>query len=189
MPQPDPKPTQTGSEGPGVPLVLQEPLSIIALGDTGTEPMALRGVLEAFNYRVEIHWVGSRKQFIAILRGDIPTHPYVVLSAHGDERGILVPDEAPVGADELAEVVHLPDRVLLSLACRTGGDAFAKAFLAGGCHAYIAASEEMEASSALLFAIHLFYFLSPTHRRPLREAVGEARKHDAQCARFSLYSP
>lgn len=173
-----------------VPLVLKDTVSIVAIGDTGLEPMALRTMLEAFNFRVDIHWVGSRKEAVEILRGSIPTFfPYIILSCHGDPTNggcILVPDEPPLTIADLASIVHLPERVVLNLGCATGTEAFAAAFFKGGCVAYIAPADYVEGNAAIFFAIHLFYFLA--QKKSLREAVELSRAHD-ECGLFRLYLP
>ena len=85
----------------------------------------------------------------------------------------------------MAQVVHLPGHIVVSLGCITGTEALANGFLNGGCEAYIASTHYVNASAALLFAIHLFYFLAAKH--PLSEAVEEARQHDAECSLFRLW--
>jgi hypothetical protein len=169
-----------------LPLVLQEPLSLVVVSYSSLEAVALRSVLECFNYRVEVHWVGSRQQFLEILCGNVPTFRYVVLSCHGEDDSILVPNERPVSAAELSNLVQLPERIVVNLGCRTGTEALAAAFLGGGCDAYIAPTDHVKGNAAMMFAIHLFYFLA--EKRPLTEAVEESRKHDAECALFKLYS-
>lgn len=169
-----------------VPLVLQEPLSLVSMGYGDMEALVLRGVLEYFNYRVEVHWVGSRKQFLEIMRGNVPTFHYVVLECHGDDDGIVVPFERPIPAAELKGLVNLPGRVVVNLGCASGTDAFAEAFLGGGCEAYIGPDDFPIANSALMFAIHLLYYLAM--ERPLAEAVEKAREHDEQCAMYRLHS-
>ncbi len=169
------------------PLVLQEPVSIVLVSYTDQEAITLRDVLECFNYRVEIHRVGSRPQFVEILRGSIPTFRDILLSCHGDDAGFTIPYQKPLSATELARKIHLPGHRVVSLGCMTGTEALASAFLGGGCEAYVAPTDGVKANAALLFAIHLFYFLAGGWS--LSEAVEEARKHDAQCARFKLWLP
>jgi hypothetical protein len=60
-------------------------------------------------------------------------------------------------------------------------------FLPGGCEAYEAPLEGVEAKAAYLIAIHLFYFLAEGWS--YSAAVEESRKHDEQCARFKLWLP
>lgn len=167
------------------PLVLQEPISIILVSYTEGEAITLRGVLESFNHRVEIHLVGSRSQFLEILRGNIPTFRHILLSSHGDKGGFVIPYQNPLFAEELAQAVRLPGHIVTSLGCMTGTEALASAFLGGGCEAYIAPADGVEANAAMLFAIHLFYFLDK--KWSLSAAVEESRKHDDQCAFFKLW--
>lgn len=167
------------------PLVAQTPVSIVMVSYTDMEALALRSVLECFNYRVEMHHVGSRPQFLEILRGNIPTHPYVILSCHGDEHALVVPYQSPVAAAEVGQVAQLPGRTVVSLGCGTGTEPLATAFLKSGCEAYVAPTGGVEANAAMLFAIHLFYFLAA--KQSLSEAVEASRQHDAECALFQLW--
>ena len=116
----------------------------------------------AYNYLVEIHWVGSRRQLVEILKGNIPTHRYFVLECHGDDGKILLLDEPALGPDEVSKIVNLPGKVVLNCGCDLGTEAMARAFLNGGCEAYIGAIKEMH---SLMFAIHLFYYLCPAPGR------------------------
>lgn len=172
---------------PDFPLVHEEPISLIMVSYTDLEAIALRSVMEYFNYRVEVHRIGSRPQFLEILNGNIPTYRYLIFSCHGDETGILVPYQEPVSATDLAAIVRLPGKIIVNLGCLTGTEPIAKAFLEGGCEAYIAPVNFIEGNAALLFAIHLFYFLGA--KRTLAEAVQELCKHDDQCALFKLFLP
>ncbi|MBL8152749.1 MAG: hypothetical protein JNM70_01090 [Anaerolineae bacterium] len=176
-----------------VPLVLKVPVSIVVIGDTGLEPHSLRAVLESFNYRVEIHWVGSRAEALEIFRGAIPTFDHLIVSCHGDPEvpggAILVPDEDPISAADLTGRVHLPGKTVLNLGCGLGTLELARAFLGGGCAAYIGASDYVEGNSAVFFAIHLYYFLTTPNRLPLGEAITRARSFDAECGLFNGFVP
>lgn len=189
---------QPGNEMPGAlkvmsevhdfPMVLKETISIIALDRSDLEVIMLRSVLEYFNYRVEVHWVGSRREFLEILRGGVQTFQYIILAGHGggsDAEAFLFDFERAVTLDDLRQTVHLPGKTVLSTCCSTGRPVVAEAFLNGGCDAYIAATEDVDANAAAMFTIHLFYFFH--QKRALSEAVEESRKHDAECALFTLY--
>jgi len=168
------------------PLVHQEPISIILVSYTEGEAMALRNVLECFNYRVEIHRVGSRPQFLEILGGNIPTFRNVIISCHGDENGFVIPSQRSLSATDLTQDVKLAGKRIVSLGCETGTEALASAFLSGGCEEYVAPTQGVKANAALLFAIHLFYFLR--EGMGMGDAVEGSRKHDSQCSRFRLWS-
>lgn len=114
-----------------VPLVIKKKISIVVIGNTGSEPYILRTLLEGFNYHVEVHWVGSRKELIEILQGNIPTYDHVVLSCHGDEAdggSILVPDEPPLTTVDILTTTRWSNKTLLNLGCSTGTPALAQAF-------------------------------------------------------------
>jgi hypothetical protein len=171
-----------------VPFVPKETVSIVVIGSTGHEPFALRTMLEAFNYRVEIHWVGSRAEAVEILKGNIPTFPHLILSCHGDEAEggcILVPDEPPLTAHDLRDILHLPGKIVLNLGCATGTPAFAESFRAGRCAAYIAPTDYVQGNSALFFAVHLYYFLA--RQQTLEMAIAQARNHDEECGLFQCF--
>ncbi len=170
-----------------VPLRLQDPLSIVAVGDSRS-PVALRAVLDSFNYLVEMHWVGSRKQLVEILAGRIPTHRYVVIDCHGDPDGLVIPEEPMLTPSELNEVVNLPKKTVVAHACYGGREEFAQAFLQGSCEAYVGPVDAVAGNSALLFVIHLFYLLSIGQRLPLEQAVEKARGYDTQGELFQLYT-
>ena len=169
------------------PLVFQDPISIILVSYMDGEAMTLRDVLECFNYRVEIHRVGSRPQLVEILRGNIPTFRHLLLSCHGEEGNFVIPYQKPLSAAELAQIVRLPNHIVVSLGCGTGTEALSSAFLDGGCKAYVAPTGGVEANAAMFFAIHLYYFLEK--KWTLSQAVEESRKHDEQCSLFKLWLP
>jgi hypothetical protein len=56
-----------------VPLILKVPASLVVIGYTGLEPHTLRAVLESFNYRVEIYWLGSRAEALELFRELFPS--------------------------------------------------------------------------------------------------------------------
>lgn len=168
-----------------VSLGLPEAVSIVLVSSPTLEAMTLGNVLAGFNYRVEVQRVGSRPQFLALLRGHIPTARHVVLCCQGNENGLIIPGQPPVSAPEVAQAVHLPGRILVSLGSMTGTDTLAHAFLRGGCAAYVAPTDRVHPHVALLFAIHLFYFLAG--KRSLEEAVEEARHLTSVCSRFHLW--
>ena|ERR1700756_5926727 len=93
-----------------VPYVPKKAVTIVVVGDS-FEANALRAVLENFNYRVAMHWVGSRKEFLMLLDGRIPiSDEMIVLSCHGIEQGIDVPGEQPVGPRKLVQLLSCQTR-------------------------------------------------------------------------------
>jgi hypothetical protein len=85
------------------------------------ETIALRGMLEYFNFVVSTHWIGNKKQFLELLNGDQPTDDIVVIVAHGDEGTFFMPTDESVSFEELQ--VKLPKKMIISTGCATGGAA------------------------------------------------------------------
>lgn len=111
----------------------------------------LRLQLEALGADVRLCPLGKPSDFLTAFDfyGEAPD--VVVLSAHGDEAGIVFPDMAP-GADtlELPEnritpglirKVSAQGSVVLSTACDTGQQPFADAFHAAGASIYLAPAD------------------------------------------------
>lgn len=171
-----------------VPLVAKIPISLIVLEWSGLESVALRSVLEYFGCRVDTHWVGSRKEFIGILTGTIPTTNFLILSCHGDEDAGMYtcPEEKPLKPQELQCIAKLHGKTVLSLGCATGTDAFARAFLRSGCKAYIAPEGYPFGNSSLIFAIHLCYQMLQ-HKKHLAEAFKKAKGYDKESGIFRVW--
>jgi len=169
-----------------VPYVPKENLSLIITSGS-IESHAFRYIVELYNYRVETHWVGSRKELIKILSGEIPTHNIVVLDCHGDEDGIIPGSgERSLGAEELSRIVHLPGRLFVNMGCETGREHIAKAFIDGGCNHYIAPTEGIRGDATLFFCMHLFYYL--VQGMTLEQAVEQSRKFDKHTAFYRHYT-
>jgi hypothetical protein len=156
----------------------------VVLGDA-LEAMALRAVLERFNFRVEVHWVGSRKEMLEILSGRIETSKHVIISCHGAEKGINVPEEKPISPSEIQKMANLKGKIVVNLGCLTGKKEYAQAFLEQGkVVAYIAPTDHVHGNSALMFAIRLFYELGK--KKSLQEAVKTACGLDKRTGLFKL---
>lgn len=167
-----------------VPYVPKKSITIVVVGDS-FEASALRAVLENFNYRVTVHWVGSRKEFLMLLDGRIPINDdIVVLSCHGIDQGIDIPGEEPVGPQEISEVAKLPNKTIINLGCKTGDTAFQEAFKQAGAAHYIAPGDYPEGSAAMVFAVSLFYLLKAG--RSFHDAVAQAASMDNETEQFKL---
>ena len=113
---------------------------------------------------------GGAQHLVDVLSARVPVGDDLVLSGHGDERGFLLPELAPdlehqerfhgaLTPEDLHGLVDLPGRTIVSLGCVTGRAEIASAFLAGGCSAYIGPSGYPDGSSAVFFAMRLYYHL------------------------------
>lgn len=167
-----------------VPLVPKENVTVLSIGDS-LEAVAVRSILESYNYRVTVHWIGSRKELIEILKGSIETDQTIVLSCHGTEEGIVVPGEPVLGAKDVTDVASLQGKTIVNLGCLTGSPAFAEAFKKAGTKAYIAPVDYPEGRAAIGFIANLFLLLASKH--PLDEAVRRAAAFDAETKQFKLF--
>ncbi len=65
---------------------------IVAFGDTGHEPEALRQTLECFNYFVAMKHIGRPNDFIDVLSCNLEFNPdCIILSCHGENGKIIMP--------------------------------------------------------------------------------------------------
>jgi hypothetical protein len=179
----------------------------LLVGDVGHEGIALRAALEQMGIRVNLFEVGQAKHVVNLLSGHECTASYVILDLHGNKGRFLLPELASqveatqpfsgcLTPTDLATFVHLPGRVVLSLACSTGCEALAQAFLDHGCVAYIGPEGGPFGYGSFCFAVLLFYEL--THRprwiegvlqpAPLNAAVERVRAYDEQMAMFRLFA-
>lgn len=168
------------------PLVEKMPVSLVVLEGSDLEATAIRASLENFGCRVDTHWLGSRNEFLEILKGTIPTQKIVVLACHGNETGFLLGEEQPISPTDIADQGHLNQKTVISVGCDTGTEEFAASFLKSGGKAYVAPRGYPFGNTALLFVIHMFYELLQ-HKKKLREAVESARSYDKESEMFTLW--
>lgn len=167
----------------------------IALLDIDGQP-ALRDVLEeldALVLRLPLVQPALISQALHRPNGE----DYLVINAHGDKQGFIIPELAPSIAAEqpfnnhlTPEIIRanskLTGSVVVSLACATGTSSMAAAWLDGGASAYIAPTGYPEASDALVFATLLFWMLI-SHRASLSEAMKSASGAGGTTTMFKLY--
>lgn len=158
-------------------------VTIVDVDDT-LESAALRAVLENLNYRVTVHWTGSRKELLKIVGGEIETDEMVIVSCHGKPDGIQVPDEAPLSPEELGASGRLDGKTVISTGCVTGTPAFAEAFKKAGADHYVAPVDYPDGSAALAFVTNLFLLLS--YDTDLAEAVQRAADFHDEMKQFRL---
>lgn len=167
-----------------VPYIPKKAITIIVIG-ASFEAGALRQVLENFNYRVTVHWTGSRKECLMLLGGDIPvSDDLVILSCHGIESGIDVPGEEAIGPQDIGKTAKLQGKTILNLGCKTGSPSFREAFRQAGVAHYVAPDDYPEASAVMIFAVNLFYRLSTGES--LHEAVEQASSLSDEVGQFKL---
>lgn len=170
---------------------------VVAIGDTGGEPYALRSLLTEYGADVRLLPVGSPSYLADVLNGTLSRADHLVLSCHGDERGVLLDTLAPEIAQHqpfnevltpriAAELGRLAKPVVLSTGCMTGSDAMARGFLEGGCSAYIAPRGYPDGTAAFAFAA-AFYYQTLALRTPPPDAVATARKLGGDTSLFHLW--
>ncbi|CDN93865.1 hypothetical protein [Agrobacterium tumefaciens] len=136
-------------------------VSIVAVGDTG-EALLVRAMLESLGASVRLHLPGTPEDILVCLKQPENPPPYLIISGHGDENGLVVGEFDPdvtrmelrhgsMPAAALTGNVDLRDTVIFSTACCTGSEAFAKAFIEGGASAYVASADYPERRGDIAF--------------------------------------
>lgn len=167
-----------------VPFVSKEDVTVLSIGNS-LEAVTIRALLESFNYRVTTHWIGSRKELIKILSGDIKTDQTIILSCHGVEEGIVIPDEPVLDANEIANIAKLNDKVVVNLGCLTGSTEIVNAFRGCGVKTYIAPVDYPSGSAAIGFISNLFMLLASGI--DIEESTNRASAFDTETKQFRLF--
>ena len=166
---------------------------IVAFGDTGNEPEALRQVLENFGYFVVMSYIGRPDDFRNVLAGEIPfSADCVILSCHGENGSFVMPVLAEeiyrenevrgnYSAVEVQKELQLRDKLILSLGCTTGNEAMCKVFEAE--NQYLAPDGYVDGNAALFFTIRLFYELAKAET-PVKQAFLLAKEADEETELF-----
>jgi hypothetical protein len=133
------------------------------------EAQAIRAAAEAWGYRVSVTWVGNSGQIVDVL-AHRPLHDVLVISGHGDERGLLLPTLAKsvrqhypydevIRPEDFAQFLSLGNNGVIVTSCCAGQAALADVFLAHGARWYIGAEGYPEGRVALMFALAFLYHL------------------------------
>ncbi len=138
--------------------------------ESALEAQALRAAGECWGAQVSVTWVANSSQVVDFLSQQ-PPHDLILICAHGDERGIVLPilaDEVKarfpfsdaLSPHDLETFVRLNRNVVLCSACSTGTDVMARAFLGNGARSFIAPAHFPEGDIALWFILNfVFAFL------------------------------
>ena len=166
---------------------LKTKVDLIAIGDA-LEAIALMSVLESFGVEVRCHFVASVKKLISFLNGNEFLHKTVIISCHGDEKGMILPELTPelentmpyrrvLSASDCTEFLELKDQVIINTGCCLGKDGFAKSFIQGGASAYVGFETYPEGNAVVLFVISFLYFFI-CQDQTLRTAFKKAKSLD-----------
>ena len=170
----------------------------------------IRSVLESQGLNVHFYNLMQKRSVLQFLAGQVPETQYTVICCHGG--GSL-----ETGKEMSFQVIHQKDddyenpnnwervtfgltpanipqcvqgkgRTIISIACGSGQEDFAQAFLAAGCHAYIAPQGDyVDSNASVLFVAGFFYHLlaeargSQPKTYTIEEAVQRAAAMDADC--------
>ena len=170
----------------------------ILAADTGLQPHVVRAAAEHFGASVTVTWVGNSSQVIEGLSLR-PPPDVLVLSFHGDERGILLP---PLGEErrhlypyadvirptDFGEFLALEGSVVINHACLGGMPAMAEAFLAGGARAYIGAVDYPDAAASTKYALDFLYAYLLQHPQDVAKAHEAASDHEDDRRQFRMYA-
>ena len=155
---------------------------------------AIRSSLECMRIGVR-HWpIANEGIARSLLSGAEGDAPYVVLAMHGEHGQLLFLPNSPTSqmktsysVEELAGIVRLPGKVVVSVGCASGSPELAEVFLSGGASAYVAPVISPFGHAAPVFVTLLFFAL--TQGRTLEEAVEAARAVDRELAIWRLFTP
>ena len=187
-------------------LKLFTPVAIACDHTMTEEASALRGMLESFRLRVDFYRFVQKPQVFDFF-AQPHNYAYTILLCHGGggtpedmHLRFDVVDQAsgdyenPEGWDsvdveftpaKIAEHLQNREGTLISIACGSGREPMADAFLKSGYHTYIAPDETFSNTiSALVFIVNLFYHLMAGDRDyatttyTVQEAVEKAAQLD-----------
>ncbi|WP_019359911.1 CHAT domain-containing protein [Streptomyces sp. AA1529] len=173
-------------------------VDVVAIGHTGGAPYALRDLLAGYGADVRLLPVGSPRHLADVLNGTLSQAEHLVFSCHGDSRGMVLDRLAPELTEQqpfndvltpaiVAELSCSPRSAVLSTGCATGTDALARAFLGGGCSAYVAPLR-YPAGAAVLAFTSAFYYQVLVLGFSLPEAVASARGLGGDTELFRLWT-
>src|SRR5436190_21057154 len=66
-------------------------IDLVVLGHA-LEAIAIRSMLESFDLEVRTHFVGNAKKLESLLNGEEDLHEILILSCHGTEQGMILPE-------------------------------------------------------------------------------------------------
>ena len=176
-----------------------ETVTVVCDQGAGMQGLAesIRTFLEGQELHVQFYNLVQKRDVLKFFAGDFPLTRYAVICCHGSE-------VADTGKQMSFEVVHQKKdnyenaegweritfsltpanivqhvqgkgRTFISLACGSGHQDFADAFLKAGCSAFIAPqSAYVDTSAGLLFTAGFFYFLMAEARDYERIVYSEA---------------
>lgn len=158
---------------------------------------ALRSALEEFGIQVNLRSIGQSRHILAALGGDRPVAPYVIVSCHGEDGRILLPElggsiaraqpfNDSMGPEQIRKHLRIPGSIVISTGCETGRAPLAQAFLDAGARGYFAPSDAPDGHDAFLAALILFYELTSGHT--LQDAVERVQGYNTELSMWEFWT-
>ena len=169
---------------------------IAVFPNAGTEPEALRQILESFGCLVLTQYIGRPNDFISVLSGMDCFNPDVaILSGHGENGTFIMPvlassvytEDEPKGnfsSAEIGQYLKLTGKTIISTCCTTGTADLAAVFSKE--NDYLAPADYIEGNAVLLFMVDFFYQIIQRNLS-VEDAWNHARSLDEETARFAFY--
>jgi hypothetical protein len=118
-------------------------IHIIAV-ESGNEAHAIRTSAEVWGASVIVTWVGNSQQIVDDL-SNLPNAELIILSAHGNAKGLLLPTldqevarqfpyNQVITPNNFGEFLALQDNIIINTACLGGTLAMASVFLNQGAN-------------------------------------------------------
>ena len=159
--------------------------------------LTIRSALEYSGIRVNFYPIATSSQLIDALNGGAGENGYILLNCHGVEGGLHLPElgaevakqqpfNKAVSASDFRSFLQLPPCTVVNTGCVLGTPDYAGAFLEGGCTSYIGATDYPDGNAALMYTIHLFYWLQ-RHQYSLEHAHQTAASIDEDTGMYTLY--
>ncbi|WP_445480185.1 delta-aminolevulinic acid dehydratase [Lysinibacillus irui] len=175
-------------------------VNLVVGPDCDFESMAIRAALESFGARVTLHLIGRPNDLIDVLSGEdlYGRMDYLILNFHGNEGRFCLPElgEEVYENDEPKDLYFGPKHIesycrlqnvkVLATGCTLGWQQLATAFLASGCHSYLAPDDYIDGNANLMFVIRYFYEII-TNQKNQQEAFDLAQAIDSETAMYKLY--
>jgi hypothetical protein len=171
-------------------------IDIIVISE-GLEANALRAALEAFGIQVRMHYIGNVKHLISLLQNPDYLHRIIIISCHGDEESLLIPELSPelevempyqrkLTPHDLSNILNLNNQVVINTGCCLGTKEFADSFLSKGASAYIGSEDYIEGGAIILFVITFLYFYV-SKSLPIDKSFNQAQYIDDEMKFLKLW--
>lgn len=171
-------------------------IHILAI-ETGLQAHLVRAAAEHWGASVTVTWAGNSAQVVEDLSNE-PNADVIILSAHGDGRGLLLPELAEeikplypynevIRPADFADFLQLRGSIVLNAGCRGGTPEMAEAFLSHGAGAYIGPTEDPDAAASSKYLIDFLYAFCYGDA-DVKQAHWAASAHEDDRRQFQIYT-